>query len=218
MRLPAELRVFVYMAVLTGPSPLHLHNARERTVTSDTSTRAAYRHYANLTRPAHPINIALLFVSKLVYQEARAIFYKHNTFAVRLDTGIPTLQRLHQQTRSHISTIEVVIPPRSTPHCGDFEPLMMYGLRYCFNLRSLRIMFLSNSEEWLRYWLRVESYSETLKLEGFVLKYLPKVLRIVIARAGNGTARREVKGLREIRGFGDLGSTRIVLERDALER
>ena len=197
MRLAPELRVLIYAEALTRPSPLPLHIARKHSFArkrksvskrpySTILMHDAYSQRTHLSHQADPINTALLSVSRLVYQEARAVLYKQNTLAIRLDTGIPSLSALHQQTRSHISSIELVMPVGY--RVDDFYQLVR-SLRYCFNLKTLTIVL---PKGWHDVVTLLGCKLEPGNCRPYSLRLLPENTRVVVVIQEVGEMARKV--------------------------
>lgn len=85
------------------------------------------------------LNPALLRTCSLIYKEARQVLYADNGFTLQLDSGIATLSALHQRSRSLIKHVSLRIPSHHDILDG-FADLVRLGLRYCWGLRSFRIV------------------------------------------------------------------------------
>jgi len=88
---------------------------------------------------ADPLNVALLRVSQRVYKEARQVLYSENTFYVEFDSGVQTMQALHQRSRSMIRHIKLTIPCPSDI-LDEFADLVRLAIRYCWHLQKFEIV------------------------------------------------------------------------------
>ncbi|KAK5111381.1 hypothetical protein LTR62_005222 [Meristemomyces frigidus] len=87
---------------------------------------------------ADPLIVALLRVSKQLYQEARSILYGENHFTLDLDTAVSSLAALHQRSRRQIKFVELEIPCYNEI-LEHFQETVRLSLRYCWGLRFLTI-------------------------------------------------------------------------------
>jgi len=86
-----------------------------------------------------PLNAALLRVSQRVYKEARQVLYSENTFYVEFDSGVQTMQALHQRSRSMIRHMKLTIPCPSDI-LDEFADLVRLAIRYCWHLQKFEIV------------------------------------------------------------------------------
>lgn len=158
MRLPAELRINVYHKALVREEPLLLHviHAPENDDKESSPTLAISRwefppasprprpstreHIAHSHEPIAP---QLLRTNSLIYKEARQILYSDNIFTLHLTNSIHTLSTLHQRSRSLIKHVILTIPSHHDILDG-FADLVRLGLRYCWGLKSFRIILQAN--------------------------------------------------------------------------
>lgn len=163
MQLPAELRIHIYHAALARPTPLYLHILRcdkwaskpkchSKTPLDPAAASAAFRRSVNHHRAldtqdaisqaragTDEVIPALLRVSKQVYKEAMPILYANNEFNLSLASGVNTLSTLHQRSRSLIKHAIIRIPSHHDLLDG-FADLVRLGLRYCWGLKTLKII------------------------------------------------------------------------------
>ncbi len=90
-------------------------------------------------RLADPIIPEILRLNKLIYREARQVLYSDNIFTLSLTSGIYTLSTLHQRSRSLIKSVILTIPSHHDILDG-FADLVRLGLRYCWGLKSFKII------------------------------------------------------------------------------
>lgn len=86
-----------------------------------------------------PILPVLLRLNSQINKEARQLLYSENVFTLSLSSGIHTLSTLHQRSRSLIKHIVLTIPSHHDILDG-FADLVRLGLRYCWGLKSFRII------------------------------------------------------------------------------
>ncbi|OAL52365.1 hypothetical protein IQ07DRAFT_504823 [Pyrenochaeta sp. DS3sAY3a] len=116
--------------------PLVMPAARSRTVRLPTAWGIdAEEHY----RIKDPIVPEILRLNKLIYKEARQVLYSDNIFTLSLVSGIHTLSTLHQRSRSLIKHVVLTIPSHHDILDG-FADLVRLGLRYCWGLKSFKII------------------------------------------------------------------------------
>lgn len=166
MRLPAELRIHVYHMALSRAEPLLLQADRpadksdedvtiinNNSTESPTTLTAGFSTTINRTdrrvrdrsvgpqrvRLADPIIPKILRLNKLIYREARQVLYSDNVFTLSLTSGIYTLSTLHQRSRSLIKSVILTIPSHHDILDG-FADLVRLGLRYCWGLKSFKII------------------------------------------------------------------------------
>ncbi|KAE8836599.1 hypothetical protein PTNB73_04556 [Pyrenophora teres f. teres] len=169
MRLPAELRVHIYHMALVREEPLSLHadRAPEKPDDNVCAPPGEELYYGNQmwqqriavsSRPHAPIQCArsknsgyeryplsdpivpeILRLDKQVYKEARQVLYSDNVFTLNLASGIHTLSTLHQRSRSLIKHVVLTIPSHHDILDG-FADLVRLGLRYCWGLKTFKII------------------------------------------------------------------------------
>jgi epsin len=86
-----------------------------------------------------PIVPEILRLNKVVYKEARQVLYSDNVFTLSLSSGIHTLSTLHQRSRSLIKHVVLTIPSHHDILDG-FADLVRLGLRYCWGLKTFKII------------------------------------------------------------------------------
>lgn len=86
-----------------------------------------------------PILPVLLRLNSQINKEARQLLYSENVFTLSLSSGIHTLSTLHQRSRSLIKHMVLTIPSHHDILDG-FADLVRLGLRYCWGLKSFRII------------------------------------------------------------------------------
>lgn len=89
--------------------------------------------------PQDPIVPVLLRLNKQISKEARQLLYSENVFTLSLSSGVHTLSTLHQRSRSLIKHVVLTIPSHHDILDG-FADLVRLGLRYCWGLKSFRII------------------------------------------------------------------------------
>ncbi len=159
-KLPPELRLRIYRAILKRPRPLRLQKplpvlepapetetdayGRQYTIIHDTASYIQQRiTLARIKESRAEINNdaidpTVLRLCKLLYFECRPILYSENTFTLQMDTATTTLTSLHQRNRSLIRHVELFIP---THHdiLDQFTDIVRLGLRYCWGLKTFVI-------------------------------------------------------------------------------
>ncbi|RMZ74600.1 hypothetical protein GMOD_00003659 [Pyrenophora seminiperda CCB06] len=168
MRLPAELRIHIYHMALVREEPLRLHADRAPEKPDDDETPSltpascttqswpqrhvgSYRSHvspqcARSKNSGHeripisdPILPEILRLDKQIYKEARQVLYSDNVFTLNLASGIHTLSTLHQRSRSLIKHVVLTIPSHHDILDG-FADLVRLGLRYCWGLKTFKII------------------------------------------------------------------------------
>ncbi|KAG9189165.1 hypothetical protein G6011_06033 [Alternaria panax] len=160
MKLPAELRIHIYHMALVREAPLLLHADRLPADSSTPEDPTAYTPRALRPSPAYapgtsfhrprasgpervpledPIVPEILRLNKTIYREARQVLYSDNVFTLSLTSGIYTLSTLHQRSRSLIKHVVLTIPSHHDILDG-FADLVRLGLRYCWGLKTFKII------------------------------------------------------------------------------
>ncbi|USP81546.1 uncharacterized protein yc1106_08820 [Curvularia clavata] len=166
MKLPAELRIHIYHMALVREEPLLLHADRAPEKPDEDEfppapapvLRRVWFHGPEQQRPyinprgvrgqspgpervplSDPIIPEILRVNKQIYKEARQVLYSDNVFTLSLTSGIHTLSTLHQRSRSLIKHVVLTIPSHHDILDG-FADLVRLGLRYCWGLKTFKII------------------------------------------------------------------------------
>ena len=133
-----------------------------------------------------PINSSLLLASSQIYKEARRILYSENTFILHLDSGIHSLNTLHQRTRSLIRNVSLTVPSHHDI-LDAFADLIRLGLRYCWGLQNLTIVLPMNFPE------HVGTHTNIYANAFHILRWLPKGCKVKVEGGVNETIRRVVE-------------------------
>lgn len=168
MKLPAELRLHIYHMALVRHEPLLLHAERLATIaeedtrnTTNTVTppdmlpllrfhvpnpnsfresrQAIEDRSVDRTPPHDPVLPVVLRLNWTIYNEARQLLYSENVFTLNLWSGVHTLATLHQRSRSLIKHVILTIPSHHDILDG-FADLVRLGLRYCWGLKTFKII------------------------------------------------------------------------------
>ncbi|ENI07128.1 hypothetical protein COCC4DRAFT_132570 [Bipolaris maydis ATCC 48331] len=164
MKLPAELRIHIYHMALVREEPLLLHADRAPEKPDEDEFPPApapvlrrvwfhgpeQRPYLNQRGRGQspgperiplsdPIIPEILRLNKQIYKEARQVLYSDNVFTLSLTSGIHTLSTLHQRSRSLIKHVVLTIPSHHDILDG-FADLVRLGLRYCWGLKTFKII------------------------------------------------------------------------------
>jgi len=130
-----------------------------------------------------PLNAALLRVSQTVYKEARQVLYSENTFYVEFDSGVQTMQALHQRSRSMIRHIKLTIP-----NAGDildqFADLVRLAVRYCWHLQRFEIVLpfrLTSVESDVRNAAASRATIHMYANSFNILRWLPRQTKVTVA-------------------------------------
>lgn len=93
----------------------------------------------NINRYRAPnLNAALLRVCRQVYDEARSVLYAENIFHMNGGAALSTLASLQQRSRAQIRELHLYFDPQAS---RQLPRLMQFGLRNCWQLRSLTLHF-----------------------------------------------------------------------------
>ncbi|KAH4131459.1 hypothetical protein HBH47_019680 [Parastagonospora nodorum] len=196
MSLPAELRLHIYTMALVRASPIPLHIRRapekpsiENHSINEHSLRPA-RHVAAeepLTPISDPIVPVILRLNQQIHKEARQLLYAENTFRLSLLSGIHTLSILHQRSRSMIKHVVLSIPSHHDILDG-FADLVRLGLRYCWGLKSFRIVLLASLPDDGRIGGATSVYANAFH----ILRWLPRGCSVVLEGCVSETVRKVV--------------------------
>ncbi|KAH8730707.1 hypothetical protein GQ44DRAFT_605779 [Phaeosphaeriaceae sp. PMI808] len=135
-----------------------------------------------------PVLPALLRLSRQIHKESHHLLYAENTFTLELSTGIHTLASLHQRSRSLIKHVVLTIPSHHDILDG-FADIVRLGLRYCWGLKSFRILLLAGLPDDGR----VGSGTNSVYANAFhILRWLPRGCRVLLEGCVSETVRRVV--------------------------
>jgi epsin len=218
MKLPAELRLHVYYMALVRAHPISLHAERlldkpddDTTTTSSsepsparllsttttlshpsptyTTRRTARTQPENLEPrpPSDPITPSLLRLNAQIHKEARQLLYAENVFTLTLSSGIHTLSTLHQRSRSLIKHVILTIPSHHDILDG-FADLVRLGLRYCWGLKSFKIILQASLPDDGRVSGATSVYANAFH----ILRWLPRGCSVLLEGCVSETVRRVV--------------------------
>jgi epsin len=213
MDLPAELRLHVYHMALVRHEPitLHIDRAPEKTDEDSTwpkdSTTCTRSQAVGTSRPSNPSCPArtvavekpatppssdpvvpiLLRLNKQIYKEARQLLYSENVFTLNLISGIHTLSTLHQRSRSLIKHVVLTIPSHHDILDG-FADLVRLGLRYCWGLKSFKIILQASLPDDGRIGGATSVYANAFH----ILRWLPRGCSVVLEGCVSEMVRRVV--------------------------
>ncbi|KAL6707706.1 hypothetical protein ACN47E_003827 [Coniothyrium glycines] len=182
------------------PLLLHAPRAPEKQDEDSTSPSAATPSTAAATASfpqpsprsvvlSHPIVPQFLLLNKIIYKEARQVLYSENVFTLALTSGIHTLSTLHQRSRSLIKHVVLTIPSHHDILDG-FADLVRLGLRYCWGLKSFRIILQASLPDDGR----VSGGATSVYANAFhILRWLPKGCRVVLEGSVSRSVRRVVE-------------------------
>lgn len=214
MQLPAELRIHIYYMALHRDTPLYLHVPRApvvekapedlsttldpdaHTVTTTSpanlSTRArrprAPSPPPDITPPLDPIIPTILRLNQQTYKEARSVLYSTNTFTISLHSGVHTLSTLHQRSRSLIKHAILTIPSHHDILDG-FADLVRLGLRYCWGLKTFKIVLQANLPDEGRTTHATSVYANAFR----ILRWLPRGCEVVLDGNVNDVVKEVVR-------------------------
>ena len=197
MQLPAELRIHIYHMALHRDTPLYLHasirasekdedaanavddNSCPLASPTDLSTRARRQRVPtpppDITPPLDPVVPTILRLNKEIYKEARSVLYSANTFTLSLLSGIHTLSTLHQRSRSLIKHVILTIPSHHDILDG-FADLVRLGLRYCWGLKTFKIILQASLPDDGRM-----SHATSVYANAFhIMRWLPRGCKVVL--------------------------------------
>jgi epsin len=216
MKLPAELRLHIYHMALVRTEPLILHAERvvERAEEEAISRAAAFdQKMANLVSTPWPVANSralqmpqhidsveehphlkdsvvpeILRLNQQIYKEARQLLYAENVFTLNLASGIHTLSTLHQRSRSLIKHVILTIPSHHDILDG-FADLVRLGLRYCWGLKSFKIILQASlpGDDG-----RANGATSVYANAFHILRWLPRGCSVVLEGCVSETVRRVV--------------------------
>jgi hypothetical protein len=195
MKLPAELRLHVYHMALVRPSPVPLHISRatetppheETESTLTTTPRRAVRPAPDTPRLTDPVVPVLLRLNWQIHKEAKQLLYSENVFELSLMSGEHTLKRLGQKTRSLIRHVVLTIPSHHDILDG-FADLVRLGLRYCWGLKSFRIILQAGLPDDGRVGGATSVYANAFH----ILRWLPRGCSVALEGCISETVRKVV--------------------------
>lgn len=196
MQLPAELRIHIYHMALHRDTPLYLHAARPpekdlediSTLDADAQLLASPPDLSARTRraripspppditpPLDPVVPTILRLNQQIYKEARSVLYSANTFTLSLVSGIHTLSTLHQRSRSLIKHVILTIPSHHDILDG-FADLVRLGLRYCWGLKTFKIILQASLPDDGRMTHATSVYANAFH----ILRWLPRGCKVML--------------------------------------
>ena len=211
MKLPAELRIHIYHMALVREEPLLLHADRAPEKPEDGDDLLAAPRRNNLYAPYmpgrdppggafhrprpgperipldDPIVPEILRLNKLIYREARQVLYSDNVFTLSLTSGIHTLSTLHQRSRSLIKHVVLTIPSHHDILDG-FADLVRLGLRYCWGLKTFKIILQASLPDDGRVTGATSVYANAFH----ILRWLPRGCNVGLEGNVSDTVKRVV--------------------------
>jgi hypothetical protein len=206
MQLPAELRLHIYHMALVRPSPLNLHADRAaepapttfaaetgRAMLFPPGTRASRTPRATTpprrepVSPEDPVVPEILRLNKQIYKEARQLLYSENVFTLTLASGIYTLSTLHQRSRSLVKHVVLTIPSHHDILDG-FADLVRLGLRYCWGLKSFKIILHASLPDDGRVGGATSVYANAFH----ILRWLPRGCSVMLEGCVSETVKKVV--------------------------
>jgi epsin len=122
-----------------------------------------------------PVVPVLLRLNRQIYKEARQLLYSENVFTLSLASGIYTLATLHQRSRSLIKHVVLTIPSHHDILDG-FADLVRLGLRYCWGLKSFKIILQASLPDDGRTGGATSVYANAFH----ILRWLPRGCSVVL--------------------------------------
>ena len=189
MALPAELRLHIYTMALVRSAPIALHISRavEKPSNEHAAPARAVECAPAAERAQDAIVPVILQLNRQIYKEARQLLYAENTFRLALGSGIHTLSTLHQRSRSMIKHVVLSIPSHHDILDG-FADLVRLGLRYCWGLKSFRIVLLASLPDDGRIGGATSVYANAFH----ILRWLPRGCSVVLEGCVSETVRKVV--------------------------
>ena len=207
MLLPAELRLHIYHMALVRPFPLSLHADRapepvDINTTDDLCLQPSHffpqrnNRNPNTLRETppppqpglrDPVVPEILRLNKQIYKEARQLLYSENVFTLTLASGIYTLSTLHQRSRSLIKHVVLTIPSHHDILDG-FADLVRLGLRYCWGLKSFKIILQASLPDDGRVTGATSVYANAFH----ILRWLPRGCSVVLEGCVSETVKKVV--------------------------
>jgi epsin len=134
-----------------------------------------------------PIVPEILRLNKLIYKEARQVLYSDNVFTLSLSSGIHTLSTLHQRSRSLIKHVVLTIPSHHDILDG-FADLVRLGLRYCWGLKTFKIILQASLPDDGRVTGATSVYANAFH----ILRWLPRGCNVGLEGNVSDTVRKVV--------------------------
>jgi epsin len=205
MNLPAELRLHIYHMALVRSHPIVLHVPRALEKTEDAPNAPLEDVYqtpesaerTRTERPAprtaidpplsDPVVPVILRLNQQIYKEARQLLYSENVFTLNLSSGIHTLSTLHQRSRSLIKHVVLTIPSHHDILDG-FADLVRLGLRYCWGLKSFKIILQASLPDDGRVGGATSVYANAFH----ILRWLPRGCSVALEGCVSETVRKVV--------------------------
>ncbi|KAF1940578.1 ENTH-domain-containing protein [Clathrospora elynae] len=196
MKLPAELRIHIYYMALVREEDLLLHADRAPEKPDDdgfprigSPAWPRRLHVWNFERTPmkDPITPEILRLNKLIYKEARQVLYSDNVFTLSLTSGIHTLSTLHQRSRSLIKHVVLTIPSHHDILDG-FADLVRLGLRYCWGLKTFRIILQASLPDDGRVTGATSVYANAFH----ILRWLPRGCKVALEGNVSETVKKVV--------------------------
>lgn len=210
IKLPAELRLHIYRMALVRDEPLVLHaeriveRAEEEAPSLEQMADDSHGWPRDNNRPVlgppnsdwveeppgvkDPIVTGILRLNQQIYKEARQLLYAENVFTLYLASGIHTLSTLHQRSRSLIKHVILTIPSHHDILDG-FADLVRLGLRYCWGLKSFKIILQASlpGDDG-----RANGATSVYANAFHILRWLPRGCSVVLEGCVSETVRRVV--------------------------
>jgi epsin len=134
-----------------------------------------------------PVVPEVLRLNKQIYKEARQLLYSENVFTLSLASGIHTLSTLHQRSRSLIKHVVLTIPSHHDILDG-FADLVRLGLRYCWGLKSFKIILQASLPDDGRVSGATSVYANAFH----ILRWLPRGCSVMLEGCVSETVRNVV--------------------------
>jgi epsin len=175
----------VLPGVLANPLPLRM----ERRITRPIANASDQRNDCDRPDPppGDPVVPVLLRLNQQIYKEARQLLYSENVFTLSLASGIHTLATLHQRSRSLIKHVVLTIPSHHDILDG-FADLVRLGLRYCWGLKSFKIILQASLPDDGRTGGATSVYANAFH----ILRWLPRGCSVVLEGCVSETVRKVV--------------------------
>jgi epsin len=138
-------------------------------------------------RPDDPVVPEILRLNKQIYKEARQLLYAENVFTLTLASGVYTLSTLHQRSRSLIKHVVLTIPSHHDILDG-FADLVRLGLRYCWGLKSFKIILQASLPDDGRISGATSVYANAFH----ILRWLPRGCSVLLEGCVSETVRKVV--------------------------
>jgi epsin len=160
------------------------HRSNLFTVTRGTRGHSSAPERVPLKDPIVP---EILRLNRLIYKEARQVLYSDNVFTLSLSSGIHTLSTLHQRSRSLIKHVVLTIPSHHDILDG-FADLVRLGLRYCWGLKTFKIILQASLPDDGRVTGATSVYANAFH----ILRWLPRGCNVGLEGNVSDTVRKVV--------------------------